>query len=392
MKERIEQQKRIFKYVLLIFAMVIIIADACLIIQHKKAFSETENRMLQQFPKLTKETLLSGRFMSQSEDFVADQFFLRDGWIAVKLKSDSIIGRQLSNGVILGKEGYLIEDSTAPIVASFDKNLSAIRTFAAAHPDVNIVMSVAPNAVSVCDQLLPDNITVRDQNQDLDAVKRAVSSSVTYVDLRDALSKHKDEYIFYKSDHHWTSLGAKYAYEELAKALLSEGMTEDLGEEDPKEHLQKYTVTEDFSGTMASTSGNFAVKDSIDIYVYEMDAFQYVVEYTDEQRKTATVFNSAALEQKNKYEVFFGGNHPQINIKTTNLNKRSLLIFKDSYANALIPFLLPYYQNITIVDPRYYSDDIEKLISDAQITDILFLYNMNTFATDNSLAGVLIDE
>ena len=142
MKERIEQQKRIFKYVLLVFAMVIIIADACLIIQHKKVFSETENRMLQQFPKLTEETLLSGRFMKQSEDFVADQFFLRDGWIAVKLKSDSIIGRQTSNGVILGKEGFLIEDSTAPIEASFEKNLSAIRTFAASHPDISIVMSL----------------------------------------------------------------------------------------------------------------------------------------------------------------------------------------------------------------------------------------------------------
>ena len=392
MKERIEQQKRIFKYVLLVFAMVIIIADACLIIQHKKAFSETENRMLQQFPKLTEETLLSGRFMSQSEDFVADQFFLRDGWIAVKLKSDSIIGRQTSNGVILGKDGFLIEDSTAPITASFEKNLAAIRSFAASHPDLSIVMSVAPNAISVCDQLLPANIPVRDQTQDLDAVKNALSSSLTYVDLRDALSAHKEEYIYYKSDHHWTSLGAKYAFEELAKQLITEDMTEDFGGADPTQYLKRYTVTEDFSGTMASTSGDFSVKDSIDIYVYEMDEFQYVVEYTDEQRKSATVFNSAALEQKNKYEVFLGGNHPQINIKTTNLNKRSLLIFKDSYANALIPFLLPYYQNITIVDPRYYSDDMEKLISDAQITDVLFLYNMNTFAADNSLAGVLIDE
>ena len=392
MKERMESQKRIFKYVLLVFAMVIIIADACLIIAHNKAFSETENRMLQQVPKLTEQTLLSGRFMSQAEDFVADQFFLRDKWIAVKRKSDAIIGRQTSNGVILGKDGYLMEDAAAPAETSFEKNLSAIRTFAAAHPDVNIVMSVAPNAVCICDQLLPDNIPIRDQNQDLDAVKKAVSSSLTYVDLRNALSKHKEEYIYYKSDHHWTSLGAKYAFEELAKSLLSEDMTTDLGEEDPKDHLKKYTVTEDFSGTMASTSGAFDVMDSIDIYVYEMDSFQYVVEYTDEQRKTATVYNSAALEQKNKYEVFFGGNHPQINIKTTNLNKRSLLIFKDSYANALIPFLLPYYQTVTIVDPRYYSDDIEKLISDNQITDILFLYNMNTFAADNSLAGALIDE
>ena len=392
MKERIEQQKRIFKYILLIFAMVIIIADACLIIMHKKPFSETENRMLQQFPKFTEDTLLSGKFMSQSEDFVADQFFLRDYWIEIKLKADKIIGRQTSNGVILGKDGYLIENSVAPASASFEKNLDAIRTFAENHSDTKIVMTMVPNAVSVCDQLLPENMPVRSQKEDLDAVKTAVSESLSYVDLTDVLSSHKEEAIYYKSDHHWTSLGAKYAFDAMKEALGTAELTGDLGTDAPEDYLQVYNVTNDFSGTMASTSGDFSVKDSIDIYVYEIEDFQYVVEYTDEQKKTATVFNSAALSQKNKYEVFLGGNHPQINIKTTNLNKRNLLIFKDSYANAFIQFLLPYYQTITIVDPRYYSDDIEKLIADAGITDILFLYNMNTFATDNSLAGVLLDE
>ena len=392
MKERIEQQKRIFKYILLVFAMVIIIADACLIIMHEKTFSETENRMLQQFPKFKKETLLSGKFMTQSEDFVADQFFLRDYWIGIKLKADKVIGRQTSNGVILGKDGYLIEDSVAPAPASFEKNLNAIQTFAEKHDDLKIVMTVVPNAVSICDQLLPENMPVHSQKEDLAAIKKAVSKSLTYVDLTSTLSAHKDEYIYYRSDHHWTSLGAKYAFEAMKESLGTSELTGDLGTDTPEAFLNVYNVTESFSGTMASSSGDFSVMDSIDIYVYEIEDFQYVVEYTDAQKKSATVFNSAALSQKNKYEVFLGGNHPQINIKTTNLNKRNLLILKDSYANAFIPFLLPYYQTITIVDPRYYSDDLEKLIADTGITDILFLYNMNTFATDNSLAGVLQDE
>ena len=126
MKERIEQQKRIFKYVLLVFAMVIIIADACLIIQHKKVFSETENRMLQQFPKLTEETLLSGRFMKQSEDFVADQFFLRDGWIALKSTLDRLAGRTESGGVYLGKDGCLIQGFTAPDEAGYRRSAHAL--------------------------------------------------------------------------------------------------------------------------------------------------------------------------------------------------------------------------------------------------------------------------
>ncbi len=385
MKERIASQKRIFKYVLLIFAAVIIIADACLLIMHNKSFSEAENRMLQQAPKLSVDNLMSGKFMTQSDSFVADQFPLRDQWIQLKLSVDRLLGRQTSNGVYLGKDGYLIEDAVAPLEPSYSKNLAAISLFANIYPDRNMVMSVVPNAVSVCDQRMPENAPVRDQNQDLAYIQKITGISLNYVDVCDTLKAHKEEYIYYKSDHHWTSLGAKYAFEVMAPAL---GI-------DPSEQINDYdimTVADDFTGTMASNSGDFSVKDSIDLYMAKTEDFQYVVEYVDLQKKSATIYNSAALEQKNRYEVFLGGNHPQINIKTTNLNDRNLLIFKDSYANTFLQFLLPYYQSITIIDPRYYSDDCNKLMEESEITDVLFLYNMNTFAEDNSLAAVLLDE
>ncbi|MCQ2530599.1 MAG: DHHW family protein [Lachnospiraceae bacterium] len=385
MKERIASQKRIFKYVLLIFAIVIIIADACLLIMHNKSFSESENRMLAQAPKLTVDNLMSGKFMTQSDSFVADQFPLRDDWIQLKLKADRLLGRQTSNGVYLGKDGYLIEDAAAPLEPSYSKNLAAISLFANTYPELNMVMTVVPNAVSICDQLMPENAPIRDQMEDLAYIQKIANISLDFVDLTDTLKAHKEEYIYYKSDHHWTSLGAKYAFEEMAPAL---GI-------DPSELITDYdiiTVADDFTGTMASNSGDFSVKDSIDIYMAKAEDFQYVVEYVDQQKKSATIYNSSALEQKNKYEVFLGGNHPQINIKTTNLNDRNLMIFKDSYANTFLQFLLPYYQSITIIDPRYYSDDCSKLISEGEITDVLFLYNMNTYAEDNSLAAVLLDE
>ena len=385
MKERIASQKRIFKYVLLIFAIVIIIADACLLVMHNKSFSESENRMLAQAPKLTVDNIMSGKFMTQSDSFVADQFPLRDDWIQLKLKADRLLGRQASNGVYLGKDGYLIEDAAAPLEPSYSKNLAAISLFANTYPDLNMVMTVVPNAVSICDQVMPENAPIRDQMEDIAYIQKIAGISLDFVDLTDTLKAHKEEYIYYKSDHHWTSLGAKYAFEELAPAL---GI-------DSSELISDYdiiTVADDFTGTMASNSGDFSVKDSIDIYMAKAEDFQYVVEYVDQQKKSATIYNSSALEQKNKYEVFLGGNHPQINIKTTNLNDRNLLIFKDSYANTFLQFLLPYYQSITIIDPRYYSDDCGKLISEGEITDVLFLYNMNTYAEDNSLAAVLLDE
>lgn len=385
MKEKISSQKSIFKYVLLIFAMIIVIADACLIIMHNKTFSEAENRMLQQVPMPTLDNIMSGKFMTQADSFVADQFPLRDQWIQIKLGTDRLLGRQTSNGVYLGKNGYLIEDAVTPSEPSYSKNLAAISLFANTYSDLNIVMSIVPNAVSVCNQLMPKNAPVHNQEEDIAHIKKITGVSLKFADLSDALKAHKEEYIYYKSDHHWTSLGAKYAFKKLAGALRIE-------QSDFIKDYDIVTVTDDFTGTMASNSGDFSVKDSIDIYIPKIEDFQYVVEYVDLQKKSATIFNSSALEQKNKYEVFLGGNHPQINIKTTTLNNRNLLVFKDSYANALLQFLLPYYQSITIIDPRYYSDDCRKLIQEGDITDILFLYNMNTFAEDNSLAAVLLDE
>ena len=101
------------------------------------------------------------------------------------------------------------------------------------------------------------------------------------------------------------------------------------------------------------------------------------------------MYESSALDQKDQYEVFFGGNHSRIDITTPLDENKNLLIFKDSYANCLIPFLQPYFRSIIVIDPRYYYDDIDSLITDNSITDILFLYNVDTFMTDTSLADVL---
>lgn len=374
------RQKGIFKYVFLVFAVVIIVADVCLILMHGKTFSENENRMLQQFPEVNSRTALSGRMMKQAEDFVADQFFLRDQWISLKLDIDKAIGKKESNDVYLGKDGYLLEKAVEPNRTDMDRNLEAIRNFATNH-DLNMVMSVVPNAVCVCPDLLPAGAPCRDQKEDLAYIRDSVSDVLTYVDVTEALSAHNDEPLYYKSDHHWTSLGAKYTFDELAAPM---------GIEAPIQDYDIMTVTEDFSGTLASNSGAFGVKDSIEIYVpVTEEDFAYVAEYGDIQQKSATIYNSDALSTKNKYEVFMGGNYSIVSIKTTAQSEKNLLMFKDSYANAFLQFLLPYYRNIVIVDPRYYSDDCEKLLSEREITDVLFLYNMNTFALDNSLAGVL---
>lgn len=362
---------------------LVFLAVFCLINLFKgdKTYSESENRMLTQRPEFSLASLADGQFMTDMESYVADQFFLRDQWISLKLLEDMSIGKREINGVYIGKKEHLMEVLDTPDQEALDENLTAIRDFADRHSDRNTVMTLVPNSAYILTQYIPTNAPVRDQSEDIAYVQKAVGDSLHYMDLTETMASHRDEEIYYRTDHHWTSLGARYVFEALQ---------ESLGIDASGQEYTVYPVTHEFSGTLASKSGYDKVYDTIEIYVPQSGNTEYVVNYTDEQRKSASLYVSSALEQKDKYEVFFGGNYSRIDISTPSTeNTKNLLIFKDSYANCFVPFLIPYYRNIILVDPRYYYDEIESLIQEEEITDILFLYNVNTFMTDNSLADAL---
>ena len=366
-----------------IFLVFLIVAFAFNLFSKDKKYSESENRMLAQKPVFSMANLTSGKYMKDMEDYVTDQFFMRDKWINLKVLEDLALGKKESNGVYIGKKDYLMEIPTAPNQEALDNNLDAISNFSASHPDINTVMTLIPNAAYIYDHLIPRNAPVRNQEKDIKYVMNAVSTSLNFVDLTKTMSSHKEENIYYKTDHHWTTLGARYAFDALSTAL---------GIEKPTQEYKIYPVTHSFQGTLASKSGYDKALDTIEIYVPQGVNTDCVVNFTDEGKKTASVYESAALEKKDKYEVFFGGNHTRIDISTPMEGKKNLLLFKDSYANCFIPFLVPYYRNIIVIDPRYFYDDIESLISDNEITDVLFLYNVNTFLGDNSLGDVLVSE
>ncbi len=199
------------------------------------------------------------------------------------------------------------------------------------------------------------------------------------IDVSGALSAHADEGIYYRTDHHWTSLGAWYAFQASAARL---GITN-------PETYTVYTVTDDFEGTLASKSGSHAVRDSIQIYTAEDSDIYYYVIRSGSTDRISSIYDSSCLEAKDKYTVFFGGNYGTVEICTTADNGRNLLVLKDSYANSFIQFLLPYYENIIMVDARYYYDSLDSILSGYSITDVLYLYSADTFLTDTSLADVL---
>lgn len=382
-RARIYRQRtgKIYFRITCIFLLFMVLAIILNIFMPDKEYSESENRMLAQAPEFSLTNLASGKFMTDMEDYVTDQFVFRDQWINLKVLEDMALGKRESNGVYIGKQGYLMQVPENNIDDdSVNDNLNAIREFAQRHEDVNTVMSLVPNAAYILEQLTPANAPVRDQSQDIALAEETVGDVLTFVDLTETMSSHRDEAIYYKTDHHWTSLGARYAFDTIYSAL---------GISEPAQDYTVYPVSHTFSGTLASKSGYDRSRDTIDIYVPQDVSTEYVVNYVEEGEKTASMYESRALEQKDQYEVFFGGNHSRIDITTPVEENKNLLIFKDSYANCLIPFLQPYFRSIIVIDPRYYYDDVDRLVTDNSITDILFLYNVDTFMTDTSLADSL---
>ena len=151
-------------------------------------------------------------------------------------------------------------------------------------------------------------------------------------------------------------------------------------------------VSNSFEGALASESGYNTDKDKVRVYVPKDENDQVVVNYEEEQKKTASLYTSEKLDQKDKYQVFLGGNHPILKIDTTSTSGKTLLIFKDSYANCFAQFLTTHFSRIIMVDPRYYYEDIDELMKTEGVDEVLYLYNANTFFSDTSLAPVLNNE
>ena len=343
-------------------------------------FSEAENRKLAGFPDVSLSALVDGSFLTGLGDYVTDQFPLRDTWISLNLGVNRLLGQKEASGVYLCADDYLIQAPSDPNAVQLERNLTAIRSFAADHSELNTVMSIIPNTVTIHADKLPANAPVRDQRADLRQIQTGIGD-VQFVDVTDLLIAHRDEQLFYRTDHHWTSLGAYYAFQQIGPAL---------GIEPPAwSGYTVYTVSTTFEGTLSSKSGSHSARDKVEIFVPETE-IEYYVTYSGDQTGICSMYDRSALDKKDHYTVFFGGNYGRVDITTTADTGRVLLVFKDSYANCFMQLLYPYFDHITMIDPRYYYDNVENVIRSEAVTDVLYLYNLDTFLGDSSLADVLM--
>ena len=376
--------KKIYNILISIFFIVFIegifIAD---LVKNDTDVSVMENRTLTHKPRFDIDNLIEGRYTKKYESYKNDHFIYREKFINIKASVDSLLMKKDNNNVYKGKEGYLFEAFEKPNEEYEKNNIEAINSFMERHSDINTTFMLIPISSTVLKEKLPKNAPILDEKIYVDEFEKSLDNRINFIYPYDTMRSHKREYIYYKTDHHWTTLGAYYAYKELCEKL-----------ELDKKDLYDYTeilATDEFYGTLYS-KGLFKIKKGDDIYVYinKDEKDESIITYTEEKKKSASFYDTDKLKEKNKYDLFLDGNHPLVEIENVNVNNdKKLLMIKDSYANSFVEFLTPFFSEIVMLDPRYYYDDIEELISEKKFTDIIYLYNSNTFFQDNSLSLVL---
>lgn len=379
------QRKVQEKLVGIIFILTLFLFLIINVIVPDREKSVQENRMLVTKPKFRLSSLISGDYDEKFEAYMDDQFVGRDMWRKLKVTVDRIGGSRLENGVYIGTNGQLLEQIEVADENHLAANIKAIKSFSESQSKIPVRMMLVPDAANVLNHSLPALAKPEDQTQMFSMVRKDLGDSVEWIDVSTELNKHKTEKIYYKTDHHWTTLGAFYAFQAAAPSLGIDG--------DLSGKYVSYTVSDSFNGMLASKSGvNFGEKEQIDIYVPTEEDTDLIVDYVDEGKRSTSLYDSSKLKEKDQYTVFLGGNSSLLDIRTVSTSTKRLLLVKDSFANSFIPFLTPYYREIVVVDPRYYSGTINDLMDSYRISEVLFLYSGNTFFKDNNISGVFTVE
>lgn len=352
-----------------------------------REFSPNENRYLAEPPKLSWDNVLSGDFQEGLEEYLKDQIFGRDQWITIKTAVQKAAGNTDIGGAYVGKKGYDFEKITAEDV---DDDLVAQNTRALASFFKKASETIAADRLSfllvptsglVMADKLPKNARLFDQSAYIDRVQDAMENC-SVIDVRDELTAHSDEYIYYMTDHHWTTDGAFIAYRKWCEST-------DLAYTD-KDELEQNVLTDKFRGSLYSKILDAgSAYDSIWTYGPVGEGLSSVSDYTVtvDEKKPGVIYDVEKLEEKDKYAFFFGGNYGQVHIegKTHSDKARSLLVIKDSFANAFVPLALEQFDHIYMVDLRYYNGDMQSYLTEHNITDVLVLYNISNFISDKNL-------
>ena len=370
-------KKNIFKKypTFFVFSILVILFTVIDIINSPNEFSELENRKLSQMPILSLKSYIDTSFSSDYEKYINDQFFLRDNWIDLKSRIEYLLGKRENNDIIFGKENYLFKKFTTFNDEMLKNNLNSIITFTNNY-NKEVDFFIIPNSYAIYDELTPRYLPLVDQLSLVNSINSYLSlksnDHINTINVAEELLKNKDDYIYYKTDHHWTSYGAYLAYLTYMDYLGLEIV--DIN------NLEKITIN-NFLGTYYNRSKYFKA-DSDFITYYNILGLHIEID----GKEQLSLMDLDKFKGSDKYSAFLWGNNGLTKVINENISEErkgsSILIFKDSYANSFIQFLSYNYEIIDIIDLRYFKESIRNFMKDKDYNEILIMYSFNNLSSD----------
>ena len=419
-----KQQLNIIFFLLPLFLLGVL----NLLAPNKPIISELENRALKTKPQFTAQKLWSGEYFREYENYFADNFIFRENFVKISstvnnlwsLPSQEKVTIVLNQGAnVAAKQNKNNNDQntgseerekpdeeiknndnqqdslkeekgsvTGKVLVLNDKAME-IHTFNAeaskyyadfindfqkrlADKNCQVYSLITPTQIEFMNDSRYKELS-SPQKETIDYVYELLNPSITTIDAYQALKQNTDKYIYFRSDHHWTALGAYYAYTAFIEAKSEKPIP-----------IEQYKVEQvkPYLGSLYSTTLSKEIKGNPDtVYLYQpLIDYEYTVYY--ENPIKIPLLDMRHAENTNKYGIFLGGDHPWGKITTAQKNGKKIMVIKDSYANAFVPFLLPHYEEIYIVDPRQFTLDIFAFIEENNIREVLFLNYV--LVTDNN--------
>lgn len=347
--------------------LVFMIAD---ILQGENVFSEQEKASLASKPAFSREACVSGEYAKNYEEYVKNRFVSRDKWQDIRTGTDLLFRKKEVKGVYIGKEGQLFAKQY-PVEYAQEEITDKIEALRKLTKDWGARVMLIPSADNILSDKLPEYAVYYDQTPFLTQVREQLGEEY-YIDAAATLQAHAEEEIYYRTDPHWTSLGAYYGFLAWADAM----------ERYPYRYSvsKREKVSENFWGELQQQSGVTVVPDTIS-YFRETAIRPLTVTY-DATKTTHTLYEEKYLTTDTPYSYFLDGNHAFSELTTSYSKGKTLFLIKDSYANAMIPLLVRYYEKIYVADLCYYEGSLYDMLEQCQPAegmDVLVLYNCTNF-------------
>ena len=351
------------------FCLLLAVSALIGLLMPDRYYSEREKRTLTQKPKFTVANFISGEFSDELEKYLTDQVPLRDGWVTMKTYMELAIGKRESVGVYICKDKYLMDKFTSYSKKQLVANAAALvdlqEKLAAEGISMNTIL--VPMAAQVLTDKLPAYAPVADYAAILQVLTDA---GVDTTDVLSALVAHSSENIYYRTDHHWTSLGAYYAY------CAWRGIEPNVDE------WTQEVLCDDFYGTTWNKVPLPTVPaEEITAWYKHINRS---VSYNNGQYETDSIYERKYLSGSDQYAVFLNSNQAQTVIEGIGKSGKLLLI-KDSYGNTFSQFPVEDYAEVHVLDLRFFKGDVTEYAKENGITDTLVLYGTQSFVKDTRL-------